>query len=305
MFRIIRRSFYWLFHNPRLLAITVLDKLASFLPDKLFIKLHFRLSLGYSLNLNNPKTFSEKLQWLKFNDLHDEYAKMVDKIEAKKHVASIIGDEYIIPTLAVWNNVDDIDWDSLPESFVIKPTNDSGGLIICKNKSDFDIDKAKERIKHFGKRDYSRVSKEYPYKNVPHRFIAEEYKEDESGFELKDYKFFCFNGRAEFCQVIRGRSSKMTIDFFDRNWKHQPFHEPKAFPFSKEEITRPINYDKMLKIASALSKGIPFIRVDLYNIHGKIYFGELTFFPTSGFGGFDPIEWDKKLGDMLILPTDN
>lgn len=302
MFRIIQRGFYWLCNNPKLFVITVLDYMAPLFPDQLFIKLHFAMSMGYSLDLRTPKTFCEKIQWLKFNDIHDEYSIMVDKAEVKNYVASIIGEEYIIPTFAVWNSVDEIDWNSLPNKFVIKPTNDSGGLVICKDKSKLDIEGAKNRLREFGKRDYSIISKEYPYKNVPHRFIAEEYKEDESG-ELRDYKFFCFNGRAEYCQIIQGRSTEMTIDFYDRDWQHMPFHEPKKFPFSAHENSRPKNYEKMLEIASKLASGIPFIRVDLYNIDGRIYFGELTFFPTSGFGGFDPIEWDRKLGDMLVLPT--
>lgn len=298
----IKRTIYWVSHDPVEFVVIILNLLAPWLPDQFYIKARFRLSMGYPLDLKNPKTFSEKLQWLKFNDIHDEYTQMVDKVEAKKYVASIIGEEYIIPTLGVWNSVDEIAWDALPKQFVVKATNDSGGLVICRDKASFNVEAAKTKLRELGNRDYSRVNKEYPYKNVLHRFIAEEYKEDESG-ELRDYKFFCFNGRAEYCQIIQGRNTEMTIDFYDRDWKHLPFHEPREYPHAATPNKKPLNYEKMLEIATTLASNIPFVRVDLYNVNGKIYFGELTFFPTSGFGGFNPIDWDRRVGDMLQLPA--
>lgn len=303
MFRIIRRSLYWLFHSPRDFAITVLDNLAPWLPDKLFIKMHFRLSMGYPLNLKNPKTFNEKLQWLKFNDIHEEYTQMVDKLEAKKHVARIIGKEHIIPTIGIWNSVDEIDWASLPNQFVLKSTNDSGGVVICRDKSKFDIESAKAKLRTLGNRDYSLISKEYPYKNVPHRIIAEEYKEDESSFELKDYKFFCFNGDPKFFKVDFDRHTNHRANYYDKNWNFLPFYE-KSYPHDKsKKLVIPYNFEEMIEIAKKLSENIPFVRIDLYNINGMVYFGEITFFPSSGLGIIEPTEWDKSLGDMLVLPT--
>lgn len=302
MFRIIRRAFYWLFHSPRDFAITVLDYLAPWLPDKFFIRLHFRLSMGYPLNLKNPKTFSEKLQWLKFNDIHEEYSQMVDKVEAKKYVASIIGKEHIIPTLGVWNSVDEIDWDALPNQFVLKPTNDSGGLVICRNKTTFDVEAAKAKLRALGNRDYSQISKEYPYKNVPHRFIAEEYMIDESGYELKDYKFFCFDGFAHSVMLCYDRFSGDTkFYFFDRDWQLLRLNKRGKNAPVGFSLPCPPNVKEMFQIADKLSEGKPFVRVDLYNVNGKIYFGEMTFFPDSGFDANILPETDELYGNLIKL----
>lgn len=301
MFRIIRRAVYWLFHSPREFAITVLDYMEPFLPDKVFVWIHFWLSVGYPLSFRAPRSYNEKLQWLKFNDIHSEYSQMVDKVEAKKLVASKIGEKYLIPTLGVWDRAEDIDWEALPNRFVIKPTSDSGSIIICKDKSKLNIPAAISQLSDMGARNYSRLSKEYPYQNVSHRYIAEEYIEDESGYELKDYKIFCFNGKAKFLFVATGRhDNDLRFDFFDIEFNHLPFvnsHE-------NADICpiRPENFEEMIDIAEKLSAGIPHVRVDLYNVHGKIYFGEWTFFHNSGMYPFFPKEWDYKIGDMLTLP---
>lgn len=302
MFRIIKRALYWLFHNPWLFLDNVVCYLPWLFSDSMFLRIRYRCMVGYPLDLDNPKTFSEKLQWLKLNDIHDEYTQMVDKVEAKKYVAGIIGQEYIIPTLGVWNSVDEIDWDALPNQFVVKPTNDSGGLVICRDRTVFDIEAAKAKLRSLGQRDYSRVSKEYPYRNVPHRFIAEEYKEDESG-ELRDYKFFCFNGVPRYCQVISGRGSDTTTSFYDRDWVMQEFSGLHIHNLDKTSVGRPMGYEEMLTLAERLAKGIPFVRIDLYNINGKIFFGEITFFPYSGLGEFRPLKWNKIIGDLVVLPN--
>lgn len=269
--------------------------------DKTYLKWLFHHRMGYSLDLETPKSYSEKLQWLKLNDCHDEYTKMVDKVDAKKYVASIIGDKYVIQTLGVWNSVEDINWDSLPTQFVIKATNDSGGVVVCKDIHKLDIEKAKAKLRIGGNNDYTKYNKEYPYKNVLHRFIAEVYIEDESGFELKDYKFFCFDGEPKFLFVATGRQQNDTrFDFYDTDFNHLPVlnghQNADVWPM------KPENFDKMLEIARKLSKGIPHLRVDLYNVNGKIYFGELTFFHWSGIVPFEPREWDYKFGDFLHLP---
>lgn len=290
-----------LIKKPRLILVYLAVKLVKFLPDELYLKMYFYGFLGYKLDLKNPKTYNAKLQWLKLYDKRPEYTKMVDKVDAKDYVASLIGDKYVIKTLGVWNSIDDINWDSLPNQFVLKSTNDSGGVVVCKDKSLLDIQKAKEKLRFTGGRDYAEISKEYPYKNVSHRYIAEEYIEDESGFELKDYKIFCFDGEPKFLFVATGRQQNDTrFDFYDLNFNHLPVlngHENAEIWPSK-----PQNFDEMLDVARKLSKNIPHVRVDLYNVNGKIYFGELTFFHWSGIVPFEPFDWDYKFGEYLNLP---
>lgn len=276
-------------------------KCAPYISDELYIKVAFRLNVGYWPDLEHPKSFNEKLQWLKLHDKHDEYTKMVDKIEAKEYVASIIGEKYIIPTIGTWNSVDEIDWDSLPNQFVIKATNDSGGVVVCKDKSKLNIQEAKNKLFKLGNRDYTIVSKEYPYKKVQHRYIAEQYIEDESGYELKDYKFFCFDGDAKFLFVATGRQQNDTrFDFYDKYFNHLPVIN--GHPNADRWPIKPRNFEEMLDVAGKLSMGIPHVRVDLYNVNGRIYFGELTFFHWSGFCPFEPQEWDFKFGSYLRLP---
>lgn len=297
----IKRIVYYLFNNPLILIRMGWDYLAPCLPDKLFLTVRFRLYVGYWPNIDNPTTFNEKLQWLKLYDRHPEYTQMVDKIEAKKYVADKIGEKYIIKTLGYWNSVEDIDWDSLPNRFVIKSTNDSGGVVVCKNKDLLDISDAKIKLSKLGGRDYSKVSKEYPYRNVPHRFIAEEYKEDESGYELKDYKIFCSYGKPNFLFVATGRQKNDTrFDFYDIDFNHLPVLN--GHPNADSWPIKPDNYEEMLNVAAKLSENIPHVRVDLYNINGKIYFGELTFFHWGGMVPFEPLEWDYTFGDFISLP---
>lgn len=300
LIHILKRIFYFLKNDPHELIKIGWAILAPIVPDKLFLRVYFRLNMGYWMDFNNPRTFNEKLQWLKLNNKRDEYTIMVDKYAAKGYVSSLIGDKYIIPTIGVWDKVDDIDWDSLPNRFVVKSTNDSGGVVVCKDKSRLDIEEAKAKLKSLGGRDYTVVSKEYPYKNVPHRFIAEMYMEDESGYELKDYKFFCFNGEVKFLFVATGRQLGDTrFDFYDTNFEHLPILN--GHPNADVPPSRPDNFNEMLEVASQLSRGIPHVRVDLYNINGKIYFGELTFFHWSGIVPFVPESWDYLFGEYLTL----
>ncbi|MDO4800533.1 MAG: ATP-grasp fold amidoligase family protein [Prevotellaceae bacterium] len=279
----------------------IVDTFVNVLPDQLFIKLQFRINVGYWPNLKNPKSFNEKLQWLKFNDIHPEYTKLVDKVDAKLYVESIVGNKYIIPTLGVWDNVEDIDWASLPNQFVVKATNDSGGVVVCKDKNKLDIEQARIKLKGLGGRDYTLYNKEYPYHDVPHRFIAEAYMEDESGYELKDYKIFCSYGKPKFLFVATGRQQHDTrFDFYDTEFNHLPVLN--GHDNADTWPTKPQNYAEMLEVAAKLSEGFPQIRVDLYNCNGKIYFGELTFFHWSGTVPFEPREWDYKFGEMITLP---
>ena len=282
-----------------------LNRLVYVLPDKWYLFFRFKNRVGYWPHLNHPRTFNEKLQWLKLNDRHAEYTQMVDKIDAKKYVASIIGDKYIIPTLGVWNSVDEIEWDKLPNQFVIKVSSDSGGIVVCKDKQTLDIEKAKEKLTNGWGKNYYVHNKEYPYRDLTPRIIAEEYKEDESGYELRDYKIFCFNGEPKILFVASDRQKAgedTKFDFFDLNWNHLPFTN--GHPNSKEHIAKPKNFEEMLGIAKKLSVGIPQVRIDLYNCNGQIYFGEITFFHWSGMTAFEPVEWDFKLGKMIKLPCD-
>ena len=276
-----------------------------FTNDERYLKIIFRCFMKQKLDLEHPHTFSEKLQWLKLYNRKPEYTTMVDKYAVKEYVAEKVGTQYVIPTLGVWERVEDIDWECLPHQFVLKTTHAGGGngVVICRDKTTFNREKAIAKLGQSMKRNPYCALREWPYKDVKPRIIAEQYIEDKSGNELKDYKFFCFNGQPKCCQVIDGRNSVMTIDFFDNDWEHLPFHEPRDYPFADKVISRPDSYDKMWKLAEDLSQGLPFLRVDLYDVNGRIYFGELTFFPTSGIGGFDPREWDYVFGSWIELPN--
>lgn len=289
--------------HPKYLGIYLLNRTARIWPDKTYLMLMFRLRVGRPLDLNNPRGFNDKLQWLKLNDRHPEYAIMVDKIAVKDYVRDIIGEEYIIPTLGVWGNPDDIDFDLLPDQFVLKCNHDSGGLVICKNKSELDIKKAKEGLRKALKRKYYYHGREWPYKNVKPQILAEKYMVDESGYELKDYKIFCFDGEPKLMFIASDRSSmteETKFDFYDMDFKHLPFCN--GHPNSNRVINRPQSFEKMKELAALLSKGIPQVRIDFYDINGHIYFGEITFSHWSGMVPFEPEEWDYKLGEWINLP---
>lgn len=266
-----------------------------------FLKIAYKRIMGIELDLNNPKTFNEKIQWLKLYDRKPEYTTMVDKYEVKKYVASIIGDEYIIPTLGVWDKFEDIDFERLPDQFVLKCTHDSGGIVICQNKAKLSYKKAKEKINKCLKRNYYWYMREWPYKNVKPRILAEKYMCDESEGELQDYKLMCFAGKVKCTFVCSDRfsDSGLKVTFYDNNWEMMPFE--RHYPRSNKPIAKPKCYDKMVELAEKLSKSIPFVRVDFYEIQGKLYFGELTFFPGSGLEEFTPSSWDKVLGDWIQI----
>lgn len=295
-------SFY--LYNPKVLANAFLSKYCHWMPDRLFLKIKFRLNLGKWINLKNPKTFSEKLQWLKLFNRRPEYTMMVDKVKAKEYAATILGEKYIIPTLGVWDDPNKIDFDVLPDRFVLKCNHNSGtGMYICKDKNRMNVEKVIAELRKGLKENYYLKNREWPYKDVPRRILAEQYIDPRPDTnDLPDYKFFCFDGKPKYCQVISGRAKKMCVDFFDMDWNHQPFHEPHFYPFADKEPKRPENFETMAKAASRLSKGMPFSRIDFYDTGDHVYFGEITFFPTSGMGGFDPEEYDAIMGQMIILP---
>lgn len=271
-------------------------------PDKLYVRTLYRLRMHKHLNLKDPQTYNEKLQWLKLYDRNPLYTKMVDKVDAKEYVSGIIGEEHIIPTLGVWNSFDEIDFDSLPNQFVLKTSHDSGGVVICRDKSVFDKEHARQRIEKSMRNDYYVLTREWPYKNVPKRILAEQYMVDESGYELKDYKWFCFDGevKALYIATDRGSDEETKFDFFDSEFNHLPFTN--GHPNSHKPILKPQGFEEMKRLASKLSKGIPQVRVDLYDINGKVYFGELTFFHWGGVKRFVPDAWDKTFGGWIKLP---
>lgn len=274
------------------------------MPDDIYLKRRYLIKTGNSLNLDNPKTFNEKLQWLKLYDRKSEYTVMVDKYEVKKYVADIIGEEYIIPTFGVWNKFDEIDFNILPNQFVLKCTHDSGGLIICKDKKTFNKNAARQKIERSLKHNYYWTSREWPYKDVKPRIIAEKYMEDIKTSELRDYKFFCFDGVAKALFIATDRQKQgeeVKFDFFDMDFKHLDLRQ--GHPNAKICPEKPETFDKMRELAEKLSKGIPQLRVDFYEVNGKVYFGELTFSHFGGMVSFEPKKWDTILGNWIELPT--
>ena len=274
------------------------------LKDDLYLKILYKSTTNKRLDLDNPKTFNEKLQWLKLNNRKKEYTIMVDKYEAKKYVAEIIGGEHIIPNIGVWDRIEDIDFNTLPDKFVLKCTHDSGGNIICKDKESLDINKAIKKMNDCLKRNYYYIGREWPYKDVKPRIIAENYMTDESKKELKDYKIFNFNGIPKLIQVDFDRFSNHKRNIYDVNWNLLDCDIFCGCTTNKEtnkQESKPINLEEMLEYAKKLSKGIPFLRTDFYSINGKIYFSELTFFPGGGMRPYTE-KYDNILGDWIVLP---
>lgn len=268
--------------------------------DAKYLKILYRYRMGKKLNIDNPKTFNEKIQWLKLYDRKDLYTKIVDKYEVRKYIEDKIGAEYLIPLLGVYNSFDEINFELLPKQFVIKCTHDSGGLVICKDKNKLNIEKARKKISKCLNRNYFYNTREWPYKNVKPRIIIEKYMVDESRTELKDYKFFCFDGKVKSLFVASDRDTDTRFDFYDINFNKLPLKQ--YYENGTKEISKPKGYDEMLKLSSKLSKGFPHVRVDFYDINGKIYFGELTLSHFSGLKKFEPEKYDYLFGDFIKLP---
>lgn len=289
-------------HDPQRFFFGLIFKLHPIIPDKLYLSCLLKIKCGYWPNWNNPHKYNEKLQWLKLYNHRPEYTTMVDKYEVKKYVANIVGDKYIIPTIGVWNKPEDIDFDSLPDRFVLKTTHGGGntGVVICKNKTIFDRQAAIKKLRKSLKQNIYYSLKEWPYKNVPRRILAEEFIEGNNN-DLPDYKFFCFDGEVKALFIGTERQSgDVKFDFYDADFNHLDLVQ--VHPMSGKLLAKPENYEEMKQVASSLSKGLPHVRVDLYNINGKIYFGELTFFHHSGIVPFHPEEWDNIFGSWLALP---
>lgn len=272
------------------------------LNDKLFLSIRYKSIFNKKLNLENPKSYNEKLQWLKLYDRKPIYTTMVDKYKVKKYVSDIIGEEYIIPTLGIYNKFDDINFDELPNQFVIKCTHDSGGLVIIKDKKKLNIQEVRKKINKCLKKNFYYSGREWPYKNVKPRIIIEKYMVDDVEKELRDYKFFCFNGNVKFFKVDFNRFIEHHANYYDVNLNIMPFGELDYLPDYKKKIDLSSNIYRMIELAEKMSQNIPFVRIDFYNVNGKIYFGEITFYPASGFGKFEPEQWDTKIGEWIKIP---
>ena len=283
---------------------SILVRISFIFPEDVFLKLLFRTCMHKKLDLDDPKTYSEKLQWLKLYNRKPLYPQLVDKYQVKDYVARIIGKEYIIPTIGVWDSFDDIGFSQLPDKFVLKTTNGGGstGVVICKDKSCFDIRQAKKKLNNSM---HTKVDMgEWPYKQIKPRIIAEEFMEDEETGELRDYKFFCFDGevKALFIATDRGVvEDQPKFDFYDADFNHLPFRQGHPHQ-TKKVIEKPETFEEMKSIAARLSEGEPHMRVDLYEVNGKVYFGEITFYHFGGLTPFEPEEWDYTFGSWLKLP---
>lgn len=290
-------------NNPKDFLIGALVKLGGPLNDKLYLKMLYYLRMGKRLNLNKPQLFTEKIQWLKLYNRKPGYSLMVDKYEVKNIVSQMIGKAHIIPTLGVWEKPDDIEWGKLPYQFVLKTTHGGGncGVIICKDKNKIDKEKVCKQLNMSFKQNLYKALREWPYKNVKKRIIAEQYMVDESGYELKDYKVFCFNGEPKMIDVDYNRSLNHQRNLYTPEWER--INATLGYPSDEtKEISKPKALNEILNFARLLSKGIPHVRVDFYIINDTVYFGELTFFHGSGFEKTHPKSFDKKMGDWLVLP---
>lgn len=289
--------------EPRAIGKSFLYHFGCLFSDSLYLRLMYYFQTGKRLHLKHPKTFNEKLQWLKLHDRKPEYTTMVDKYAVKEYVAKIIEQEYIIPTLGVWDNPEEIAWDDLPSQFVLKTTHGGGskGVIICRNKAELDRNDVIKCLSKAMKYDVYKRYREWPYKNVQPKVIAEEFLSDPESEDgsIRDYKFFCFNGKPIYCGVFSNRLSKMAVDYFDMEWNHLPFSL--KVPSSEIPPTKPQHFETMRLLATKLAQGHPHLRVDFYEVNSKVYFGELTFYSTSGYGQFSPDEWDNKLGSYIQL----
>jgi len=276
-------------------------RLLAFIPDKTYIKIYYYMKFKKRLNLKTPRTFSEKIQWLKLNDRKPIYSQFVDKYEVREYIKEKIGEEYLVPIYGIWENFDDIDFNMLPNQFVLKCTHDSGGIVICKDKENFNKIEAKKYIEKCLKNNFYYIAREWPYKNVKPRIIAEKYLESDRANGIVDYKFMCFNQKMKCCFACFDRDEKghVLINIYDEKWNKMPFN--RKGEGTNKILEKPMHYEKMIQLAEKLSYGIPFARIDFYEINNKIYFGEITLYPAGGFKKFEPEEYDKILGEWLKL----
>ena len=287
-------------------SIMIKDFIKNALPDKLYLSIIYKANTGKRLDLKNPVTFGEKLQWIKLYDRNDIYTMLVDKYEVKRWVASKIGESYVVPTLAVWDKAEEININLLPESFVLKCTHDCGSTLICENKKSIDINEVKKHFKKCLKNDYYKKGREWPYKNVRRRVIAEELLAHDKTEPLSDYKFQCFNGEPKLLLLLQGRgTANFTCDFYDANLELIKDMSQEGLNTGGKQLRGDLLdlVKKARDLSSVLSEGLVEVRVDWYIIDGRVYFGEMTFFDSGGLSPFHPYKYEKALGDALILPN--
>lgn len=291
------------FQKPSIIGVSLLTHFGGWIPDKSYLKLMYFFKMNRKLNLDSPQRFTEKLQWLKLYDHNPKYPALVDKYEVKSYIAQLIGEGYLIPTLGVWNNTDEIDWEGLPDRFVLKSTNGGGGtgVVICKNKSILNIQQANSTLEKSMKSNLYTRLREWPYKNIPPRIIAEEYMEDESG-ELRDYKFYCFNGEPKVMLIASDRFSAHNFNYYDMDFNQLPIHSAVGGK-SEMEFKRPPLFEEMIDLSRKLCRGFAHVRVDLYCVNNRIYFGELTLYDSSGYDNLSSDEEDLRWGAWLQLPA--
>jgi len=303
--------FFDRFHKYlRIISSILWQKLSRFITsDSLYLRVYYRLRTGEKLNLSNPVTFNEKMQWLKLHNTSSLCTQMADKYAVRQLIADTIGEQYLIPLLGVWDRFDDINYDELPDRFVLKTTHDSGSVVLCKDKNTLDLKAARKKLTKSLSNNYFWAGREYPYKNIPPRIIAEEYMINEGEFDLPDFKFFCFNGVPTVLFYAserfneKGEKGHVKFDYYDMNLNHLPIKSRGHENSSKPLCPFP-QFDEMKQLASQLSKGFPFLRVDFYLINGHVYFGELTFHHDGGVVPFVPEEWNYTLGDKIVLDID-
>ena len=298
-----QKLFYYLTHLPIIILLYLWDRVAPIIiSDKVFLTVKFRLRMGYWMDFNDPKTFNEKLNWLKLYDRNPLYSKLADKYEVKKIVAQKIGAEYIVSNYGVWSLFEDINFSKLPDQFVLKTTGDSSGVIICKNKNGFDMKFAAKRIAKSLKLNYYYRNREWPYKDIKPRIIADMLLDEHTGKELQDYKFWCFNGEPK-VMYITNKGKNIAENFYDMDF--MPIDICHGCPRVTPEFKKPTDFEKMKELASILSMGIPFVRVDFFYVNNKIFFGEYTFYDWGGLKPFINYEMDLRIGEWLLLPSKN
>lgn len=279
-----------------------LNKKVNLYSNETFLKKKFYLNLGYKLDLTNPITYNEKLQWLKLYYQKNELTSLADKYLVRNYVKTKIGEEYLIPLINVYDKPESIDFSVLPNQFVLKCNHNSGlGMCICKDKNNLDIDNVLKNLNKGLEEDYSLLNKEWPYKKIDRKIVCEKFMGDNFGKGINDYKFYCFNGEPKYFLVSTNRMVDVRFNYFDMQGKELPFSQ--GAKRGNVDLSN-IDINKMAEIAKKLSEGLPHVRVDLYFINNHIYFGEMTFFDSSGFDRFSPKKWDYILGNYLVLPTD-
>lgn len=296
----IKKFLNYVFEEPVRLKVWFHIKCSFMFDDESYVKRMYKIKFNENLNLTNPQTFNEKLNWLKLNYHNPRLTNLADKYAVKQIVRELIGDEYVVPNYGIWESFEQIDFSKLPDQFVLKCTHDSGGAFICRDKSSFDFDAVGKQLTRNLHRDFYLAGREWPYKNIPHRIIADKFLDDHTGTELRDYKFWCFNGNPKYMYcTIKG--ANVYENFYDMDFNIAPINH--GFPRHRPEFEKPEKFEEMKKMAAILSKGLPFVRVDFFQVEGHVYFGEFTFFDWGGHRPFASKEMDLELGKLMELPA--